>query len=199
MATYSTCTDRELLVLLKAGNTAAFTALYDRYHSNICRFVLKYLKSDELAEDICQNVFLKIWEQKETSTHILDFAAYAFTIAKRQSLDFLKRAAIEQTAMSVVLKNYKPTLNPTEDERQTNEYMAFINKVLSDLPEQTQRVFQLCRQENKSYDEAAEILGITRHAIKKHMVRSMKVLKDAAEGEMGVTLTVLLAVVSSKL
>lgn len=199
MATYSACTDRELLVLLKTGNTAAFTELYDRYHNNICRFVLKYLKSDELAEDICQNVFLKIWEQKDTSTHILDFPAYAFTIAKRQSLDFLKRAAIEQTAMSVVLKNYKPTLNPTEDERQTNEYMAFINKVLSDLPEQTQRVFQLCRQENKSYDEAAEILGITRHAIKKHMVRSMKVLKDAAEGEMGVTLAVLLAVVSSKL
>ena len=199
MAIYGTYTDKELIVLLRAGNNEAFTELYDRYHDGICRFVVKYLKSIELAEDICQNVFLKIWEQKEQSMQILEFGAYVFTIAKRQSLDFLKRAAIEKTAMSVVLNNYKPVLNTTEDDHQTNEYMAFINKVLSELPEQTQRVFHLCRQESKSYDEAAEILGISRHAIKKHMVRSMKVLKDAAEGEMGITLSVLLAVISSEL
>jgi len=199
MAIYSTYTEKDLLVLLKVGDNEAFTELYDRYHDGICQFVVKYLKSAELAEDICQNVFLKIWEQKEQSTHILEFGAYVFTIAKRQSLDFLKRAAVEQTAMSVILSNYKPVLNTLEDDRQTNEYMIFINKVLSNLPEQTQRVFRLCRQENKSYDEAAEILGISRHAIKKHMVRSMKVLKDAAEGEMGVTLSVLMAVLASKL
>ncbi|WP_316819221.1 RNA polymerase sigma factor [Pedobacter nyackensis] len=199
MTTYGSYTDKELMVLLKAGNKLGFTELYDRYHDSICRFVVKYLKSAELADDICQNVFLKIWEQREQSTQILEFGAYAFTIAKRQSLDFLKRAAVEQTAMSVVLNDYKPLLNSIEDNHQTNEYMAFIEKVLSELPEQTQRVFHLCRQENKSYDEAAEILGISRHAIKKHMVRSMRVLKDAAEGEMGVTLSVLLAVISSKL
>lgn len=199
MAIYGTYTDKELVVLLRAGNNEAFTELYDRYHDGICRFIVKYLKSIELAEDICQNVFLKIWEQKEQSVQILEFGAYVFTIAKRQSFDFLKRAAIEQTAMSVVINNYKPVLNSIEDDHQTNEYMAFINKVLSELPEQTQRVFRLCRQENKSYDEAAEILGISRHAIKKHMVRAMKVLKDAAEGEMGVTLSVLLAVISAEL
>lgn len=199
MTTYGTYTDKELIALLKVGNNEAFTELYDRYHDGICRFVVRYLKSMELAEDICQNVFLKIWEQKEQSMQIIEFGAYVFTIAKRQSLDFLKRAAVEQTAMSVVLNNYRPLLNTIENDHQTNEYMVFINKVLSDLPEQTRRVFHLCRQENRSYDEAAEILGISRHAIKKHMVRSMRILKDAAESEMGVTLSVLLAVISSKL
>ena len=199
MTTYGTYTDKELIALLKVGNNEAFTELYDRYHDGICRFVVRYLKSTELAEDICQNVFLKIWEQKEQSMQIIEFGAYVFTIAKRQSLDFLKRAAVEQTAMSVVLNNYRPLLNTIEDDHQTNEYMVFINKVLSDFPEQTRRVFHLCRQENRSYDEAAEILGISRHAIKKHMVRSMRILKDAAESEMGVTLSVLLAVISSKL
>lgn len=199
MTTYGTYTDKELIALLKVGNNEAFTELYDRYHDGICRFVVRYLKSMELAEDICQNVFLKIWEQKEQSMQIIEFGAYVFTIAKRQSLDFLKRAAVEQTAMSVVLNNYRPLLNTIEDDHQTNEYMVFINKVLSELPEQTRRVFHLCRQENRSYDEAAEILGISRHAIKKHMVRSMRILKDAAESEMGVTLSVLLAVISSKL
>jgi RNA polymerase sigma-70 factor (ECF subfamily) len=59
------------------------------------------------------------------------------------------------------------------------------------MPPRTVEVFRLCRQQSKTYDEAAEELGITRDAIKKHMVRSMRVLKEAAEKELGVSFCLL--------
>ncbi|WP_317618086.1 RNA polymerase sigma factor [Pedobacter sp. AK017] len=125
------------------------------------------------------------------------FNAYAFTIAKRQCLDFLKRAAVEQTAMNLILQAYPLDNNITEENQQYNEYLNFIDNTLLRLPPQTQEVFKLCRQQYKSYDEAAAILGISRHAIKKHMVRSMKVLRTAAETELGISMSILFILLSS--
>lgn len=186
--------EHALLQLVSAGDEKAFTVIYEHYYAGIYNFVRKYLKSDELSDDICQNVFLKIWEHREQLSIVLEFNAYAFTIAKRQSLDFLKRATIEQTAMNLILQSYPAQNNTVEEGHQYSEYMRFIDNVLSKLPPQSQQVFNLCRQQYKSYDEAAQILGISRNAIKKHMVRSMKVLRSAAESELGVSMSILLAI-----
>jgi RNA polymerase sigma-70 factor (family 1) len=198
VATLSTLTDHDLVDLLKSDDKVAFMELYDRYHDTIFRFIRKYLRSSELSEDICQNVFLKIWEQRENPVTIMEFGAYVFTIAKRQCLDFLKRASVEQTAMGLILQNYSPNLTALEDHQQFRDYMAFIEKVLTTLPEQTQAVFRLCRQQYKTYDEAAEILGISRNTVKKHMVRSMKVLGEAAENELGVSFLIVLAILAAR-
>lgn len=186
--------EHALLQLVSAGDEKAFTVIYEHYYAGIYNFVRKYLKSDELSDDICQNVFLKIWEHREQLSIVLEFNAYAFTIAKRQSLDFLKRATIEQTAMNLILQSYPAQNNTVEEGHQYSEYMRFIDNILSKLPPQSQQVFNLCRQQYKSYDEAAQILGISRNAIKKHMVRSMKVLRSAAESELGVSMSILLAI-----
>ena len=198
MARFSTLTDNELSDLFKSGEDAAYTELYDRYHDNVYRFIRKYLRSSELSEDICQNVFLKIWEQRENPVKILEFSAYLFTLAKRQAFDFLKRAATEKTALGIILQNYQPNLNVVEDNQETRDYLNFIEVVLDRLPEQTKAVFKLCRQQHKTYEEAADILGISKHLVKKNMVRSMKVLKDAAESELGISLLVLLALLANK-
>lgn len=188
--------EHSLLQMASAGNEEAFTVLYERYQSRIYLFIKRYLKSSQLSDDICQNVFLKVWERREELHEINTFNAYAFTVAKHLSLDFLKRAAIEQTAMNLILQAYPIYNNTVEDNQQYKEYLNFIDHTLLKLPAQSQKVFKLCRQQYKSYDEAAEILGISRHAIKKHMVRSMKVLRDAAESELGVSLSVIIAFLS---
>jgi RNA polymerase sigma-70 factor (family 1) len=198
VANFSDFTDNELVDLFKSGEVAAYSELYDRYHESIYRFIRKYLRSSVLSEDICQNVFLKIWEQRDNPVQILEFGAYLFTLAKRQAFDFLKRASIEENAMGVILQGYLPNLNMVEDSHETRDYIRFIEDVLDKLPEQTKMVFKLCRQQHKTYEEAAEILGISKHLIKKQMVRSMKVLKDAAESELGISFLLLLAMLTNR-
>ena len=190
--------DQQLSLLVHSGNHVAFTELYNRHYARIFSFIRKYLKSTELSDDITQNVFISIWEQKEELPQVKEFAAYAFTIAKRKAFDFLKRSAVEVTAMEIIMKNIPLPVSSVEDQHQTSEYMAFIESVVTRMPLQTQEVFKLCRQQQHSYDEAAAILGISRNAIKKHMVRSMKVLKEAAEGELGVSLSVILIALALK-
>lgn len=188
-----------LLKRTAAGDTVAFAVLYEYYSPSVCSFIKKYLKSSGLADDICQNVFIKIWEQREQLASVLEFHAWAFTIAKRQSLDFLKRAACEHTAMHAILQAYPSESGQMDSGLQDREYMQFIEKILLEMPERTRQVFELCRRQSKTYEEAAGELGITRNAIKKHMVRSMKILKDAAENEFGISFSVFLIFLSSSL
>ncbi|MGV3705368.1 MAG: RNA polymerase sigma factor [Arcticibacter sp.] len=180
-----------LLQDIAAGNTTAFKVVYEHYGPPVCSFIRKYLRSEELSDDICQNVFIKIWEQREQLSGVSEFGAWAFTIAKRQCIDFLKKASREQSAMSMILSAYQADASPSENMLYTREYLQFIEGVLNRMPPRTVEVFRLCRQQFKTYDEAAEELGITRDAIKKHMVRSMRILKDSAEKELGVSFTLL--------
>lgn len=192
MSINQTHIDHKLLQDLSKGSNEAFTLLYDKYHDMLHRFVIKFIKSPDLADDITQEVFMQLWENRTTIMGIRSLKPWLFTLAKNRTFNVLKRAAIDDTAKSEILKYYQISHNATETDLVTKEYLTFIKKVLDTLPPQSAKVFQLCREENKSYEEVAAILGISRNAVKKHMVRSMKVLKGAVEKDLGISLTLLL-------
>jgi len=185
-----------LLQEIAAGNTTAFRIIYEHYSPQVCAFIRKYLRSQELSDDICQNVFIKIWEHRDQLSVVTEFGAWAFTIAKRQCIDLLKKATREEAAMNMILSAYPGTVEQDENLLYTREYFQFIENILNRMPSRTTEVFRLCRQQSKTYDEAAKELGITRDAIKKHMVRSMRILKEAAEKELGVSFSLLMILLS---
>lgn len=133
---------------------------------------------------------MKIWEDRWTMQEVSSFKSYLFTVTKNHTFNMLKRAAVEDRIKGEVLRNYTVSKNDTEESFQAKEYQQFLQRVLDTLPPQSREVFKLCRQQEKSYDEAAQILGISSSAIKKHMVRSMKVLKFAVEKDMGIAFSV---------
>jgi len=186
--------EMELLQLTANGDTSAFATLYEHYRSLVYRFIYKYLKSPQLTDDLTQEIFLKVWETKEMLTDKNVFKSYLFTISRNHTLNFLKRSSIDQTAKNIILSNYQLT-DSLEDDLQTKEYLAYLQTILATLTPQNREVFRLCRQEYKSYEEAAEILGISRNAVKKHMVKSMRVLGDAVKKDLGIPLSIFLAIV----
>ncbi|MGN8070165.1 RNA polymerase sigma factor [Mucilaginibacter sp. SG564] len=119
---HSFLTDEELLSLLKGGDQFAYTEIYNRHYNVVFRFVRKYLRSSELAADISQNVFLKCWEQREQSVLIREPASWLLTIAKRQAIDFLRRASVEQTALSTILASYPTHQNKAEEDQFSLDY-----------------------------------------------------------------------------
>lgn len=183
--------EMELLQQAAAGDTNAFARLYNHYRSLVYRFIYKYLKSPQLTDDLTQEIFIKVWENKAALTDRQAFKSYLFTISRNHTFNFLKRAAIDTNAKSIILNSYTPTDSPEAD-LQTKDYMEYLQNILATLTPQSREVFRLCRQEYKSYDEAAEILGISRSAVKKHMIKSMKTLGDAVKRDLGIPLGVLL-------
>jgi RNA polymerase sigma-70 factor (family 1) len=195
MTNYCSITSQELLSLVREDDQNAFAEIYDRYYDIIFRFVRKYLKANGLADDVCQNVFLKCWEQRHQTVNINEPAAWLLTVAKRQAIDTLRRASVEQNALRTILSDYVVTHNKCEDDQLSKNYLEFINRVIDHLPEQTRQIFKLCRQQNLTYDETADALGVSKHTVKKHMVRSMKILKSAADNELGLYLMTIVALV----
>jgi len=183
--------EMELLQKAAAGEANAFARLYNHYRSLVYHFIARYAKSPQLTDDLTQEIFMKVWEKKESLTDLYAFKSYLFTLSKNHTLNYLKRAAVDNTAKSVILNNYTMTSSLDEDV-QAKDYLAYLQNILASLSPQSREVFRLCRQEFKSYDEAAEILGISRSAVKKHMVKSMKMLGDAVKRDLGIPLGIFL-------
>jgi RNA polymerase sigma-70 factor (family 1) len=188
--------DGELLPLLRSGDNAAFKELFERYHTEVYTFLYKFLKSPELTEDITQEIFIKVWDNRETLPELTSVKSYLFTIGRNHAFNFLKRAGVDKNAKAEILKYYSTDGNSLENGIHARDYQRYLNELLDKLTPQSREIFRLCRQEGKSYDETAELLGISRNTVKKHMVRSMRILSDTIEKDLGLSLTTLLLIVS---
>ena len=195
MPSVQSLSDFELQQLLACGDEAAYNELYGRYAVQINRFMQKYLHASVLSEDATHDVFIKIWSKREQLKKVQSFKAYLFTVARNQALDHLKTAFRTESAINQISGVITEYRNTVEEDRLTKEYLLFIENVLTTLPQRSREIFALCREQGKTYDEAAKELGISRNAIKNHMVLTMKVLSSKVETELGISLSVLLAVV----
>lgn len=169
-----------LLRDIALGDSKAFDEVYHRYYGEIRRYVLKFVKSADHTEDLCQEIFLKVWEKRETLPNLHSFRAYLFTVSKNRVLDFLRHAATERSVREEVISASLQHASHVEEALQSEEYQHYLQKVLRELSPRDQEVFRLCREMEHTYDEAAEVLGISRNAIKKHMVKAIKYIKYSA-------------------
>ncbi len=96
--------------------------------------------------------------------------------------------------MSEIVNSFVEERNSTEDELLNKEYYDYLQKALAVLSPRSREVFKLCREQGKSYEEVATALGISRNAVKNHMVASMKILRTSVERDLGISLGVLLVI-----
>jgi len=178
---------------ISLGDRKAFDEIYNQYHSDIYKYTFKFVKSSDCAEDLCQEIFLKVWEKRENLADIRSFKAYLYTVAKNHIFDFLRRASVERSAREEIINASRELKNQVEDSIQSDEYHQHLQKVLNQMSPRNREVFKLCREMDQTYDEAAEVLGISRNAIKKHMVKTMKLLKCSAQKNFGLSFNSLLS------
>lgn len=186
--------DDELQQYLVHDNEQAFTVLYERYADEVMAILLRILKAEALAQDVMQEVFIKIWNNRSQLQHVKVFKAYLLVMARNHALNSLKSALRSETAMGEIVHAFVSQRNTTDEELLSKEYLHFIEEVINRLPERSREIFVMCRKQDRSYDEVATELGISRNAVKNHMVYSMKVLRGAVENELGIPLSILIAV-----
>lgn len=188
--------EKALLAQVAQGKEEAFAMFYHFYYGAVNTFILQYLKSPQLAEDISQEVFAKIWQSRHKLAEVESFRAYLFVAARNQAITALRTISRHELAAGEIIRHYAFPEQQTDDLLLTQEYMRFLQQILDALPQRTRQIFALCREEGKTYEEVAALLGISRSAVKNHMVQAMKVLKASVEKELGISLSVLLAVFS---
>lgn len=167
--------EEEVLYKVREGDESAFSIIYRHYHTSLYIYLLRFCKIPSLAEDLVHDVFLKIWETKDRINPQLSFSGYLYRIARNHVIKTIDKLATDQVMREQLFSQLnEPVSNTPEHMVRAKEYDRLFQEALAQMPPQRLRVFQLCRQDGKSYDEAAALLGISRNAVKKHMVLGMR-------------------------
>jgi RNA polymerase sigma-70 factor (ECF subfamily) len=168
----------ELLIRLKNGDMLAFDQIYWLYSHKLFSFVFRILKDEAGADDVVQEVFVKIWESREKLGDYKLLNSYIFTIAYNNSIDLIRKKInnnkyLEHLKISAII-NYTPSIvSQIEFDELNNE----VEKLISKLPERQKQVYLLHREEGLTYPEIAERLGISKNTVENHMVKALKYLR----------------------
>lgn len=176
--TEQTYNEHRLLQALQQGQPHAFLELYNVYHPALYQYVLRFVKSPAIAQDVLQDVFLKIWEIRERINPDLSFKAYLYRISRNSVFKLMKQMAGDESLRLRVLQQFGESVADADLKLCWQQYEGILQAAITRLPPQRQKVFRLCREEGKSYEEVATELNISRHTVKEHMVLAMKSIKE---------------------
>lgn len=158
--------DAELLQRIASGDERAFRIIFNQYHHKLGAFIYRITGSRELAQEITQDLFLKIWLNRESLTEVANFRAYLFTASKNQAITCLKKIAREQTRITPL----ESTMEVTYDEDSADSYRyLLIDEAIDLLPPQQRQVYLLSRHERLKYTEIASRLNLSRETVKKYL------------------------------
>ena len=169
-------TDNELVQLLNVGDKTAFDALYRRYHVRIYANALKLLKDNLAAEDIVQEVFVALWEKRNTINSNENVAAWLFVVSYNKSVSLLKNKLKQSLAQKELLKaglSEDDTTNNFADTR-----LDILQKAINQLSPQKRKVFELCKLEGKTYEQAATEMNISKHTVKEYLSGAIASIKE---------------------
>jgi len=168
--------NKELLELLIKGDRVAFYNIYERYCKRLYGFVCRYIKIEEDADEIIQDVFLKIWETRNRIDVYSSFESFLFTITYNTTISLLRKRANEKK----YLQSLQTIVESTDitDEIYYTELSEHITNLLDKLTPRQKEIFQLSRKEGLTNQEIATKLNISLNTVKKHMTNSLSFLKN---------------------
>jgi len=167
----------ELLKRLQSGDQLAFESLYQNYSREIYSKLVKMVKNVTLAEELTQDVFVKVWNKREVITIDQPFRYYLLTLTNNIVNDFYRKAARDRKLQDEIIAASTELYNPTEEQIYYKESKELMDQAIDSLPSQQKLVFQMCKIEGKSYDEVSKLLGISTSTISNHIVKATKSIK----------------------
>lgn len=170
--------ERELLARIATGSQAAFHQLFDTYKERLFTFAYTLTHSRVDAEEVVQDVFLKLWETRTSLPAIEHPQKYIFTMTRNRTLDLLTKVSRNQKLMHQVWANIAQSDEGTEEILNAKESQKLINEAVATLSERKQEVFRLSKVEGLSLDEIARELGISKQTVKNTLTEALKSIKE---------------------
>jgi RNA polymerase sigma-70 factor (ECF subfamily) len=168
--------EKALLVKIASGDERAFRKLFDLYKERFYSVVLKMTHSDEVAEDIVQDVFMNIWSKRESLVNIDNPSSYFFTAVYRKVYHHYRKVALEKRLLQAA-PSIKEWVNTTDEMVMAHESSELICQAISKLPPQQQLVFKLSKQEGLSREDVASQLHISPNTVKNHLSNAIKFIR----------------------
>ena len=169
--------ERILVQELRQGNTKAFEELYLLYHARLYHFCLKTIRNAQEAEDLVQEVFMAIWENRENLDEDKSFGGFIFRIVRNKLLNRIKQNLSRQVYLEYVLKENQDQ-HDLRKEIEAREFIDLLSKMIQTLPERTKEVFLLSRNEGLTYQEIAQRLDISENVVDHEIRKALKLIRE---------------------
>lgn len=174
-------TEPRLLKGLKQGNHDCFRKLFEQYSKPLYRFSLSYLKSNEVAEDLIQEVFIKIWNKRKDIDTNKSFQSYLFTIALNSIRKYFNKLAEANQLKHDIIVSFSKNQAAFEEQENFEDYLCKLDALIQQMPVKRKEIFIGKKLEGKSQKELAEEFGITVKTVEYHITEAMKFLKGEFE------------------
>nr|WP_067057188.1 sigma-70 family RNA polymerase sigma factor [Mucilaginibacter sp. L294] len=182
--------EKELLLKVANGDEHAFSELFNTHHQLLGTHIYRITDSVELAEEVVQDVFLKIWMSRETLTTVQNFRAYLFVISKNHALNCLRKVAKERIHQKTLEENILPLI--AEENPGLADYYSLLDEAIDHLPPQQQKVYLLSRHNRLKYDEIASQMGLSRETVKKYLQGATHSITTFVQSNMDVSAMIIL-------
>lgn len=163
---------------LKKGNHKAYESIFMAYFPKVKYYINGFVKSIDIAEELTQNVFLKIWENHESLViSVKGFNSYVFTIAYRQTIDYIRSKQVRESFYNDQMIQ-ETDMVCIEDEYIAEETRLLIEMEIEKMPEKRQKIYRLSRNEGISNDKIAEQMNVSKRTIENQLSLAMKRFRD---------------------
>jgi RNA polymerase sigma-70 factor, ECF subfamily len=154
-----------LIRRMAEGDQDAFEKLFHLYHKKVYLFAVRLLPSAEDAEEVVQNVFLSIWNQREKLYISVSFSSYLFGIVRHMVYSFIERKVRHEAFVEYYIEHNLEYSFVTEEDVLFRELENLLHRLIQELPERRREIFKLSRVEGLSYKEISERLGISENTV----------------------------------
>ena len=168
----------------------SFKRLFDSYKNRLYGYVLAVAHSPYIAEEITQEIFIKLWLCRDILHQVDNLDGYIFTIARNKTLNHLRKAAYDVKLLRELQGLATAEGNNVEERALVNEYDRLLRDALTLLSPQRRLVYQLSRDQGLNHEEIAHHLHLSRHTVKNHMVEALRFIRHYL-GEHGSLLVIL--------
>jgi RNA polymerase sigma-70 factor (family 1) len=168
--------EKTLLLQLKQGSTKALEQLHGQFSTKIYNSCRRFYLDHEDAEEVVQDVFLKIWATRENIKMHLSFNAYIFTISKNLILKKLQKKVLKET-LDKYVNNTLFSTSTIEEQLIAQDVEKLLDEIISNLPPQKQKIFLLNIYYDKSIEEIANELGLSKRTVESHIYQTRALLK----------------------
>ena len=183
----SKISDAVLALFIKRGEKEAFSELYERYAAKIYHFSLSYLKNEADAKNLVQEVFIQVWEKRESLDTSKNIRSYIFKITVNAIYDFIKHKNIEDAFNNFARINFDIHTNDTWDSVIFEEMKSILNRLVDQMPEQRRIIFNLSKRKGLTNKEIAQKLNISKRTVENQLYRAIIYLKEKLKKDSVIT------------
>lgn len=171
-----------LLRAVAAGDQQAFKQLFDEYWDNIYGVAFTLTRSREIARDMVQEIFVRLWLMRETLEEKDNFRNFLFIVARNHIFSELRKKSRQPAFVAELEEYFSESPFHADHPALYKESAALLNAAVARLPEQQRQVYELSREEGWSQEQIAAHLNISRNTVKTHMSRALTAIRLYLEG-----------------